>query len=491
MDSKKIIIVGSGVSAWSAAALLRKQLPVELVDIEIVDDTHEDAICAESSRSQLLNFHELIGLGEKNVLLETTMGFSLGIEFDQWCGADQSCFVAEGVYGAAYKNIDFQSLYLKNRHLGNEKSFDSYSINAVAAKLHRFGHPVTDSTSIYSLIKYGLNFSITEYTQVLRNHALGLGVKHVKANCENVKISIETGFIEAIILSNGECKTADLFIDCTGEESVLLGGALGVENDVHGLERIYNRVITGERALSSNAKPASILKLENGTCLKIITTEHQEFISYYFSINVMSELDAKNKLSALGVTDLQTKKYKHQRKTQFWVKNCLAIGAAAINIPDVVISPLQLMRNSLVRFLDFTANFNDENTVRREYNKLATVEYERLNEITELAFYLGRHESNSLGDYFNKNSLSELAQHRLGLFANMARHAVTELDFFTSAEWAAFFMGNGIVPKAYEMKADSIDQNEIIAFLNKMNVAINEYAMRMPLHSRYIFSKLR
>ena len=491
MNSKKIIIVGSGVSAWSAAALLRKQLPVELVDIEVVEDKHDDSIWAESSRSQLLNFHELIGLGEKNVLLETTMGFSLGVEFDKWSGADQSCFVAEGVYGAAYKNVDFQSLYIKNRHLGNEKSFDSYSINAVAAKLRRFGHPVQDSTSIYSLIKYGLNFSVTEYTQVLRNHAISLGVKHVKANCDNVKISIENGFIEAIILSTGECKTADLFIDGTGEASILLGRALGIENDVHDLERIYNRVITGERALSSGAKPAGLLKLEDDACIKFIATERQEFISYYFSTDAMSELDAKNKLSNLGVTDLQTKNYKYQRKTQFWVKNCIAIGAAAINVPDVVISPLQLMRNSLVRFLDFTANFNDENSVRREYNKLATIEYERLNELTELAFYLGRYQSTSLRNYFNKNSLSELAQHKLGLFANMARHAVTELDFFTPAEWASFFIGNGILPKAYDTKADVINQDEVIMFLNKMNVAINEYAMRMPLHSSYISSKAR
>ena len=491
MDIKKIIIVGTGISAWAAANLLHKQLPAELVEVEVIEGILGDSIPAESSRAQLLNFHELIGLSEKKVVSETTAGFSLGIEFKKWSDAGQSCFVAEGIYGSAYRDVDFQSLYVKSRYLGNEASFDHYSINAAAGSIGRFGHPAPDPKSIYSLIKYGLNLSTVDYVEVLKKHAIEAGVKFTQGGCKGVQLSPETGCIQSITLDNGDCKPADFFIDCTGADSVLLGRGLGTEDKVHTISTIYDRIIFGERAITSSAKPAASLRLEDGSCIKSMTTETQEFIFYYFSSNYMSESAAKSKLKNLGISTLQIKDFQWQRKAQFWVKNCLAVGEAVMIVPDIVISPYHLMRNLLVRFIDFMGSFNNDISMSNEFNRLSAIEYDRLIELNELAFYLGRSQSNSVQNYFLNNELCETTKHKLALFSSMARHATAELDLLTHTEWTALLTGNGIIPKAYDMKADLIEEKDLLQFLNKINVATSEYAKRMPLHSNYIAQKLR
>ena len=81
MTTKNIVIVGGGAAGWSVACLLAKNLPPELVKISVVDEQRKDLGQVEVARSSIHRFHELIGLHEKQFMLNTDASFSLGL----WC----------------------------------------------------------------------------------------------------------------------------------------------------------------------------------------------------------------------------------------------------------------------------------------------------------------------------------------------------------------------------------------------------------------------
>ena len=69
------------------------------------------------------------------------------------------------------------------------------------------------------------HFDAVKFAIWLRDYyAVPRGVKHIRALVKDIPTN-EDG-IEKLVLDNGEEITADLFIDCTGFRSILLGGAL-------------------------------------------------------------------------------------------------------------------------------------------------------------------------------------------------------------------------------------------------------------------------
>ncbi|HOY23026.1 MAG TPA: tryptophan 7-halogenase [Cellvibrio sp.] len=488
MTTKNIVIVGGGAAGWSVACLLAKNLPPELVKISVVDEQRKDLGQVEVARSSIHRFHELIGLHEKQFMLNTDASFSLGL----WCqDAHKNYMLVEGPYGAPLEGIDFQSVYYKSVLLGSSHMLGDYSLNAVAASLGRFGHPVADPKSIYSSIQYGLHLELDSYSNMLKAHALALGVEVIgsdlsRVNLSRVDMSINGDAIESVDLMNGQQLSADLFIDCTGELSVLLGDSMGVASYADPLDQIFDSVAVGYRPLSLDAKPVTqLITTENGY-LKITPLKHQECVSYTYSSRFSSDDLITQEIAALNVSNVVFSPLDCKKNKQYWVKNCVAIGCAAASFYELFISPMSLVRSAAVRLVDLLTDFDDFTFSIDEYNRLTHVESEQLRELAELYFYFGRSSNAGIREYFNSNELSASAQHRLDLFACAGRHPHQSAHFFSTLEWASFFVGNQILPRTCNLDVDIYDSKRLIQYVESLKAAIYKAAEKMPLHKDYI-----
>jgi len=483
MTIKNIVIVGGGATGWSVACLLAKNLPRELVKISVVDDWRKDHGQVEFARSSIHRFHELIGLHEKQCMLNTDASFSLGLLCQD---AHKNYMLVEGAYGAPLEGIDFQSVYYKSVLLGSPHSLEDYSLNAVAASLGRFGHPVADPKSIYSSIQYGLHLELDAYSKVLSAHALALGVELIASDLSRVNLSIKDVAIESIDLMNGMQLSADLFIDCTGERSILLGDAMGVASMADPLDKKFDSVAVGYRPLSMDAKPVTQLMTTENGYLKITPLKHQECVSYTYSSRFSSDDFIKQEMVALNVTNVVFSPLDCKKKTQYWVRNCVAMGYAGASVHDLFVSPMSLVRSAAVRLVDLLTDFDDLTFSIDEYNRLTHVELEQLRELAELYFYFERSSNAALGDHFNSNALSAGAQHRLDLFACSGRHPHQSAHLFNTIEWVVFFVGNQIFPQTCNLDVDSYDSKKLIQYLESLKTALYKAAEKMPLHKDYI-----
>ena len=486
MENKKIIVVGGGVTGLAIACLLKRQLPRELVDIKLIDDTRGDKVFSETTHSAIHNFHDLIGLDEKVCMLDRDTTFNLGLLYKNWSFPSQEFILSEGTYGAPLGGADFKDIFAKCKNLDGSYCFDDYSINAAAAKYNRFGHPSSDLKSIYSSIKYGLNFYTDSYAKTLKKNAINLGVEIYNANCISVDVSKINGNIDSIKLSNDDILSADLFVDCSGDASVLLGDALGVDDIEDELSQLFGKSVSGYCGSVSRVKSAATVEQGRYGYLKRIPLKHGETVSYVFDDGLVSSDVIENDMLAYGVNEVKFFTESVKRKRSFWVKNCVAIGDSALSFNDLYLSPQYIARNSIVRFLDLLVDFDSYEQSRYEYNRLSVMEYDHIKEILELHFYLAKDNSHIINEYFLNKNLSDSAHHRLELFNVMGRYAQSDAELMSESSWIAFFMGNGVVPKNHNFFADKIDIKKIISHTEKLKNFIHKSVENIPKQEDYV-----
>ncbi len=491
MTIKKIVIVGGGAVGWSVAALLRAQFPRELVVIQLIEDSRKDALSVECASSRIHSFHDLIGLQEKICMLDPYTHFGLGVMYEGWSYDSQKYMLAGGYYGASLDGVDFQNIYIKNYLSGEKNDLDDFSLNAVAAKLGRFGHPSSDSQSIYSAIKYGLHFQLDSYADILKSHALALGIDVIIADCTAVSRDNNSGNITSLELDSQHSVMADLYIDCTGEASVLLGDACGVKCASDDMDILCDRVAIGYRLQSSLLPSIAVLTSTADGFFKVIPLKDRDVIVYYFSSDLIRENDIETMLATWGFTHVTIANYRSYRREKFWVNNCLAIGHSGARYCDLLVSPLQSVRDSIVRFLDLFIDFDNVDASRDEFNRLSHIELDNINEVIELHMYASQHHSAVSCRYFSSHSLSSSSAHRLNLFVSNGRHTHCDLSLLTDIEWAAFFIGNKIIPKSYSYDVDFLDGERVRDFLSKLKAVIFESAQKIPKHADYIKSLLK
>lgn len=489
MNPREIIVVGGGAVGWSVAAALRSQLPRELATIQLVEDSRKDKNLVECSNSKIHRFHELIGLSEKVCAMDSYTQFGLGRAYHNWSYDLQRYILAEAPYGAPFKNIDFQHVFVKNHNAHQQESFADYSLNAVAAQLGRFGHPSQDTQSIYSAIKYGLHLQLESYATILKTHALSLGVKVVVADCAVVRRD-DQNHIAALDLTNGETLIGDMFFDCTGEEGVLMR-SLGVSYQQDKADSLFNKLATGQRPKTDSLPSVATLTTTDYGFYKIVPLKDREIISYYFSDQVSSDADIRKSLIELDFSSIEIADFNAYCAQDFWVNNCVAIGNSASQFSDIFISPLHLVRNSIVRFLDLLIDFDKIEASRDEYNKLTHAEFSHIKDVIELHLYVAKDHSTVMAEYFSGYSLSIGAAHRINLFKANGRHPQHDSGFLMNAEWAAFFLGNKVVPATCDYDVNFLNANDIQEYLRKLKESILEYAKKIPKYADYTVGLLK
>ncbi|MFH7191493.1 tryptophan 7-halogenase, partial [Klebsiella pneumoniae] len=83
-----------------------------------------------------------------------------------------------------------------------------------------------DPRSLLSTFGYAYQFDATRYAPFLRARAERQGVARTEGRVVDVEQSA-TGDVVAVMLDDGQRITGDLFIDCSGFRSLLLGQAMG------------------------------------------------------------------------------------------------------------------------------------------------------------------------------------------------------------------------------------------------------------------------
>ncbi len=319
----RIIVLGGGSAGFMTALALKVKLPA--VDVTVIRSKEIGIITVgESSTTALPRFlHSIINVQPKKFYDQVLPTWKMGIKFI-W-GPRQSFPYSFG------PGLDNRIAALPKRlayyAYGDIDNAEEQS--ALMAQDRCF--PRTNSGGMDMHQGFAYHIENHRYVAFLENYATAIGIKIVEGNVDRV-LADESG-VAGLVLREGPTLTADLYVDCSGFRSLLIGKTLGGEYESFSKTLFNDRAVVGswDRAKGEIIKPYTTCEtMDCGWCWQI---EHVDTVNrgYVYCSSFISDEEAEREFRAKNpkIGDTRIIKFITGAYKRNWVKNVVAIGNAS------------------------------------------------------------------------------------------------------------------------------------------------------------------
>ncbi|WP_439136362.1 tryptophan 7-halogenase, partial [Pseudomaricurvus sp.] len=349
----------------------------------------------------------------------------------------------------------FKNCNLRRRGQNISAHPDDYFVAAELARQKK--SPIPEQTFDFEH-DYAYHFDAGLLATFLKQYAREHGVNHVIDNVVEVGKS-DAGDISCLkTQANGEVR-ADLFVDCTGFASVLMGKTLQ-EPFISYSDTLFNdRAVAMPTPLDSSQPIPSetVSRAANAGWMWRIPLTNRYGNGYVYSSEYLSEEEAEEELrKSLGAeaegVEARHLKMRVGRVSQHWNRNCLAAGLSQGFIEPLEATAIGLIQFTIEGFIDsyekgeFTdvnrAAFNDRVNKAFDGTKDYVSLHYRLNSRVDTQYWKDNREKAS-----TSKSLSNLmAAWQLGADFDAALAAEKSFQIYMRPSWYSIFSGMGCYP---------------------------------------------
>lgn len=229
MNINKIIIVGGGSAGWmTAAALIKSFHDKEIIVIESQDVPRVGV--GESTYDGINFFLEYLEIDRRDFFSYTDATIKVAIQFKDFyrVGDEEWCypFGLPSLKGTALGLEDWFIKKYIDKSVPVSDFAESYFPSAHFVKHNTLGEPEEFKENGYNpVLSTALHFDAIKFADWLKNnYCLPRGVKLLSNNV--ISIDVDDSGVSSLILDNGSIEKSDLYIDCTGFKSMVLGESL-------------------------------------------------------------------------------------------------------------------------------------------------------------------------------------------------------------------------------------------------------------------------
>jgi tryptophan halogenase len=486
----QIVIVGGGTSGWMTAAALARFLDTGWQITLVESDEIGTVGVGEATIPMIRNFNQALGIDEAEFLAATNGTYKLGIRFEGWGGFDQSYIHAFGLVGRGLGLLPFQHYWLRGRAEGLAGPLGDYVLNAVVADQHRFAHVERQTGSPLPPMPYAYHFDASLYAAFLRRYAEARGVVRREGRIVEARRDAASGDVAAVRLTDGSEVSGDLFVDCSGFRSLLLGETLGVPYVSWAGWLACDRAVAVPCEKADPLVPYTRSIAEPAGWRWRIPLQHRTGNGHVFCSNSMSEDEATARLLAgldgKPIADPRVLRFTAGRRERFWERNVVAIGLASGFIEPLESTSIHLVQTAINRLLEFLPNGPVRAADRDEFNRLAVWEIERIRDFVILHYIANGRTGEPFWDRLRAVELPESLSRRIAMFRASGRIMREGDELFDVPGWVQVMIGPGIVPEGWHPIADQLSADQIKAFLGTVRDAYAQDAARMPRHADFI-----
>jgi hypothetical protein len=326
----KIIIVGGGSAGWMTASTLIKAYPEK--EIILIESPNVPTVgVGESTVGGIKFWSKFLGIDDKEFMSATDASYKLSIKFTDFYKKGEAFHYPFGVPTSDHPN----DWWFKKIHKP-ETEYSDYADcmypQMALVNQNKLGYNENSDIPFNFHKDVAFHFDATKFGSWLKdNYCIPRGVKHIKEEI----ISIEQDD-NGISLLNGKY-TADLYVDCTGFKSLLLGETLKepFENfdDILPNNSAWATHIPYKNKERELVSYTNCTAIENGWVWNIPLWSHIG-TGYVYSNKFTTDEEAlqqfKNHLNT-NTDDLEFKKIKMKTGShkRLWVKNVVSIGLSA------------------------------------------------------------------------------------------------------------------------------------------------------------------
>jgi tryptophan halogenase len=487
---KDIVIVGGGTAGWMAAAALAKVTSGRVV-IRLVESEEIGTVgVGESTIPMIRLFNQLLGIDENEFMRETQATFKLGIEFRNWGAIGDRYLHAFGPIGHRSSILPFHHYWLRLHQAGKAPDLWAHSINAAAARAHRFmradaslGH------SPLAEIAHAFHIDASLYARYLRRYAERLGVQRTEGRVLDAQLR-ENGHVCSVRMASGELIKGELFIDCSGFRGLLIEQALKT-----GYEH-WNRWLPCDRAVvvpssgGSDRLPFTRATARPAGWQWRIGLQHRVGNGHVYASQAMSDDEATlllmRNLDGKALGEPRVLAFQSGRRRKAWNHNVIAIGLACGFMEPLEATSIHLVHSALMRLIQFFPDLGFNPADIAEFNRQTEFETERIRDFLILHYHATTRSDSAFWNHCRTMDIPDTLQAKLDLWRASGRIVRHGDELFSEVGWLQLLHGQGIRPAGHHPLADALPEAEIDDYLNDIRAVIQRCVVQMPTHADYI-----
>jgi tryptophan halogenase len=460
-EVRQIVIVGGGSAGWLTAAVVAAEHRVAGpgLRVTLLESPDVGPIgVGEGTWPTMRDTLRRTGAGEADFIRECDASFKQGSKFERWVdGRDGDYYYHPFVLPQGYTDANLVAGWLQ-RHAHVPFA------DLVSFQPHLCAHgraPKQMATPEYAAVaNYAYHLDAGKFGSFLRQHCIErLGVQHVLDHVIGIDAH-DNGDIAALQTRAHGKVTGDLFVDCTGMQSLLLGRHYGIPL------RSQKHVLFNDTALalqvpypqeSSPIASQTIATAQSNGWIWDIGLPTRRGVGHVYSsghtTDAAAEAELLSYIERTGGRGGSPRKLSFEPgyREKFWHRNCVAIGLSAGFIEPLEASALALVELSAAMLTDqMPATREAMDIVARRFNDSFTYRWERVIDFLKLHYALTRRSDTEFWrDHCRVESIPDRLREQLTLWRHLppSRYDLFRVEeVFPSASYQYVLYGMGFRP---------------------------------------------
>jgi len=487
---KDLVILGGGTAGWITASLMVKVLG-KSINITLVESDRIGTIgVGEATIPPIQNFNAALGLDEKDFLKQTKATIKLGIEFANWKHREHSYMHAFGSIGKNFPFCDFSHFWARHKLAGGTSDFWDYSLNYQAAKHNKFATITSIPNTNLPGISYAYHFDAGLYAKYLRSYSEKQGVQRIEGTVDEVTLNPDNGFVDKLILSNGNEISGDLFVDCTGMAALLIHKALGAGYDDYSHWLPCDRAIAIPTERSEPLLPYTKSIAHEAGWQWRIPLQHRTGNGIVYSSRHWSDEQAlaalKENLDAPVIGEPNMIKFRPGRRREAWRKNVVAIGLSGGFLEPLESTSIHLIQSVATRLIKAFPHTGIRDIEVQEFNRQSQVEFERIRDFIILHYKVNQRRDSDFWRSCEQMDIPQSLQEKIDLFKQTGKVYRDYDDLFTEAAWQQVLIGQGAEPQDFHPIAGNLSEQQMDDLMSSLKTLIDGTVASMPKHEAYL-----
>ncbi|WP_239923590.1 tryptophan halogenase family protein [Agaribacterium haliotis] len=505
---KRIIIVGGGTAGWLTAGTLAAKIK-ESCDmgprITLVESPNVPIVgVGEGTWPTMRNTLRKMGIRETDFIRECDVSFKQGAKFAKWTsGADNDFYYHPLILPQDFNHINLAPHWLDQ---GAGQSF-SEAVCPQEALCELGLAPKLITTPEYaSVANYAYHLNAGTFSKFLQKHCVDkLGIEHILDDVLSVN-SADNGDIRSLSCASGSEIDGDLFIDCSGFKSLLLGQHYQVAfkscKDTLFLDTALAVQVPYPDENSAIASH-TISTAQDAGWIWDIGLSSRRGVGHVYASDYCSEQEAADKLrayvkaSGADADKLDYKKILIQpgHREKFWHKNCVAIGLSAGFLEPLEASALVLVEMSAQMIAEqLPANRAAMSIVAKRFNKTFSYRWQRIIDFLKLHYIVSKRDDHDFWiDNRNKATIPDSLQELMELWTYQSPwhddfdHAA---EVFPAASYQYVLYGMGFETQASFLERSESRRKLAMESFQKNKMLTQQLVQHLPTN-RELINKIK
>jgi flavin-dependent dehydrogenase len=490
---RKIVVVGGGTAGWLTAAIVSAQHQSESISVTLIESSDIPTVgVGEGTWPTMKNTMQQIGIKESDLFKQCHAVFKQGGKFVDWVHGNGDFYYHPFTVPMGYGRLDLAPYVTNIEDYAVESNFQHHICEAGLA-------PKTLAEGEYTAqCNYAYHLDAGAFADLLKQHSKqNLGVNHVVGTVQETVVG-ENGDIQAVVLNDQQRITGDLFVDCTGFASLLLGQALDVPFVQQDEVLFNNTALAMQVPYATDTAPIAthtIATAQNAGWIWDIGLTHRRGVGHVYSDEYLSDDEAEANLRRYvgdAAKDINVRKiaFKSGHRKQFWKNNCVAVGMAAGFVEPLEATAIMLVEISARYIADnLPVNSSVMAITGKRFNQQMDYRWQRIIDFLKLHYMLTKRPEPYWQAHVNPQSIPQSLKDDLAIW--QFRGPITAdfdsaVELFPAASYQYVLYGMGFKPdfsKHKHLYNQSVQAEKII---QRNHMLTQQMLKSLPSHREYI-----